>query len=210
MVASRMPSMENARSSSEAMPRPLGFMATTTAPGLVGRAVSAALAARGPLLIALVTFAVFSPALWNQFVDWDDQVNFLTNNEYRGLGWAHLKWMFTSFLIGQWIPLTCMPRGLDYTLWGMKPHGYHLTNLLLHAANAAVFFLVARRLLTRATPSVPGPMLTAGGAAAALFFALHPLRAESVAWVTERRGPFFRGFFLLSGVVFLSAPAPPP
>jgi tetratricopeptide (TPR) repeat protein len=200
-----MTSLENAPSSSKALPRPLEFMAATTTPGLAGRALSVALAARVPLLIALVTFAVFSPALWNQFVDWDDQVNFLTNNDYRGLGWTHLRWMFTSFLMGQWIPLTWMTLGLDYTLWGMKPLGYHLTNLLLHAANAAVFFLVARRLLTRASPSVPGPTLTAGAGAAALFFALHPLRAESVAWVTERRDLLSGLFFLLTVLTYLAA-----
>ncbi|OLB93597.1 MAG: hypothetical protein AUH30_19810 [Candidatus Rokubacteria bacterium 13_1_40CM_68_15] len=200
-----MTSLENAPSSTEALSRPLGFIATKTTPGLAGRALPVALAARVPLLIALVTFVVFSPALWNHFVDWDDQVNFLTNNDYRGLGWTHLRWMFTSFLMGQWIPLTWVTLGLDYTLWGMKPLGYHLTNLLLHAANAAVFFLVARRLLARATPAFPVPTLTASAAAAALFFALHPLRAESVAWVTERRDLLSGFFFLLTILAYLAA-----
>jgi len=163
-----MTSLENAPSRSEALPRPLGFIASPATPGLAGRALSVALAARVPLLIALVTFVVFSPALWNHFVDWDDQVNFLTNNDYRGLGWTHIRWMFTSFLMGQWIPLTWMTLGLDYTLWGMRPLGYHLTNLFLHAANAALCFLVARRLLARAMPSLSGATLTSGAAAAAL------------------------------------------
>src|SRR5439155_219135 len=157
MMVPRMTSLENAPSRSEALPRPLGFIASPATPGL---------AARVPLLIALVTFVVFSPALWNHFVDWDDQVNFLTNNDYRGLGWTHIRWMFTSFLMGQWIPLTWMTLGLDYTLWGMRPLGYHLTNLFLHAANAALCFLVARRLLARAMPSLSGATLTSGAAAA--------------------------------------------
>src|SRR5213594_2215166 len=157
-----MTSLENAPSPTEALSRPLGFIATKTTLGLAGRALPVALAARVPLLIALVTFDVFSPALWNHFVDWEDQVNFLTNNDYRGLGWTHLRWMFTSFLMGQWIPLTWVTLGLDYTLWGMKPPRSHLTNLLLHAANAAVFFLVARRLLARAAPAFTGKTLTAG------------------------------------------------
>src|SRR5207245_943664 len=92
MMVPRMTSLENAPSRSEALPRPLGFIASPATPGLAGRALSVALAARVPLLIALVTFVVFSPALWNHFVDWDDQVNFLTNNDYRGLGWTHIRW----------------------------------------------------------------------------------------------------------------------
>src|SRR3989475_12110658 len=64
---------------------------------------------------------------------------------------THLRWMWTTHL-GHYIPLTWMTLGLDYLLWGMNPVGYHLTSLLLHAANAVVFFFVVRRLLTRALP----------------------------------------------------------
>jgi Flp pilus assembly protein TadD len=93
-----------------------------------------------------------------------------------------------------------MTLGLDYLLWGMNPLGYHLTNLLLHAANAVVFFFVVRRLLTLAlpSPSERGRALTVSAAFAALVFAIHPLRVESVAWVTERRD-------VLSGLFYLSA-----
>ena len=59
-----------------------------------------------PVLIALVTFAVFLPALHNQFVGWDDADNFLNNPGYRGLGWPHLRWMWTTFHMGHYIPLT--------------------------------------------------------------------------------------------------------
>src|SRR5437870_9815211 len=152
-----------------------------------------------PALIALVTFAAFLPVLQNQFVDWDDQRNFLDNPHYRGLGWTHLRWMWTTHL-GHYIPLTWMTLGLDYLLWGMNPVGYHLTNLLLHAANAVVFFFVARRILTLAlpSPSERGHALAVAAGFAALVFAIHPLRVESVAWVTERRD-------VLSGLFYLSA-----
>src|SRR5438876_5608423 len=106
-----------------------------------------------PVLIALVTFAAFLPTLNNQFVGWDDQINFLENPHYRGLAWTHLRWMWTTHM-GHYIPLTWMTLGLDYLLWGMNPLGYHLTNLLLHAANAVGFFFIARRLLALA---LPGP-----------------------------------------------------
>src|SRR5438132_24412 len=139
-----------------------------------------------PLALALVTFAVFSPALSNNFVDWDDQINLTGNEEYRGLGTAQLKYFFTTVLMGHYIPLTWLTFGLDYVQWGMNPVGYHLTSLLLYAANAAVLYLVALRLLARAT-TLAGLPLRLGAVAATLFFALHPLRAESVVWVTERR-----------------------
>src|SRR5213592_2839244 len=159
-----------------------------------------------PALIALVTFAAFLPVLQNQFVDWDDQRNFLDNHHYRGLGWTHLRWMWTTHL-GHYIPLTWMTLGLDYLLWGMNPVGYHLTNLLLHAANAVVFFFVVRRLLTLAlpSPSEHGYALAVSAGVAALVFAIHPLRVESVAWVTERRDVLSGLFYLVAILLYLRA-----
>src|SRR5438132_10554539 len=152
-----------------------------------------------PALVALVTFVAFLPTLHNQFVNWDDVENFLDNPHYRGLGWIQLRWMWTTHL-GHYIPLTWMTLGLDYLLWGMNPLGYHLTNLLLHAANAVVFFFIVHRILTLALPGPAkrGHALAVAAGFAALVFAIHPLRVESVAWVTERRD-------VLSGLFYLSA-----
>src|SRR5213592_243181 len=159
-----------------------------------------------PVLIALFTLAAFLPALQNQFVNWDDKDNFLDNPHYRGLGWTHLRWMWTTHL-GHYIPLTWMTLGLDYLLWGMNPVGYHLTNLLLHAANAVVFFFVVRRLLTLAlpSPSEHGYALAVSAGVAALVFAIHPLRVESVAWVTERRDVLSGLFYLVAILLYLRA-----
>src|SRR5205809_4968928 len=157
-----------------------------------------------PVLIALVTFAAFLPTLQNQFVNWDDPRNFLENPDYRGLAWTNLRWMWTTHL-GHYIPLTWMTLGLDYLLWGMNPLGYHLTSLLLHAANAVVFFFIVRRILTLAlpAPSERGHALTASAGVAALVFAIHPLRVESVAWVTERRDVLSGLFYLLTILMYL-------
>src|SRR5439155_2592897 len=108
-----------------------------------------------PFLVVLVTLAAFLPTLQNQFVNWDDDINFLDNFHYRGLAWTHLRWMWTTHL-GHYIPLTWMTLGLDYLLWGMNPVGYHLTSLLLHATSAVVVFFLARRLLTLALPRASG------------------------------------------------------
>src|SRR5207247_8163222 len=136
----------------------------------------------------------------------DDKDNFLDNPHYRGLGWTHLRWMWTTHL-GHYIPLTWMTLGLDYLLWGMNPVGYHLTNLLLHAANAVVFFFVVRRLLTRAlsSPSERGHALALSAGFASLVFAIHPLRVESVAWATERRDVLSGLFYLLTILMLLRA-----
>src|SRR5882724_483418 len=159
-----------------------------------------------PVLVALVTFAAFLPALQNQFVNFDDDKNFLDNPYYRGLAWSHLRWMWTTHR-GHYIPLTWMTLGLDYLLWGLNPVGYHLMSLLLHAANAVVFFFVVRRILTRALPSLSerGHALAVSSGVAALVFAIHPLRVESVAWVTERRGVLSGLFYLVAILLYLRA-----
>src|SRR6059036_1073265 len=159
-----------------------------------------------PVLIALVTFAAFLPALQNQFVNWDDHENFRDNPHYRGLAWSQLRWMWTTHR-GHYIPLTWMTLGLDYLLWGMNPLGYHLTNLLLHAENAVVFFFVVRRILTLALlgASERGLALAVSAGFAALVFEIHPLRVESVAWATERRDVLSGLFYLLTLLMYLRA-----
>ena len=149
---------------------------------------------------------VFAPAVRNEFLDWDDLENFTNNPNYRGLGWTQLAWMWTTVLLGHYVPLTWMTLGLDYLIWGMNPAGYHLTNVLLHAANAGVFSLVALRLLgARGTAAgTEGPLPSGLGAAlAALVFAVHPLRVESVAWITERRDVLSGLFYLLAILAYL-------
>src|SRR5881396_482688 len=159
-----------------------------------------------PLLVVLCTLAAFLPTLQNHFVNWDDDKNFLDNPYYRGLAWTQLRWMWTTHL-GHYIPLTWMTFGLDYLLWGMNPLGYHLTNLLLHSANGVVFFFVVCRILARALPGLSerGHALAVSAGVAALVFAIHPLRVESVAWVTERRDVLSGLFYLVAILLYLRA-----
>lgn len=154
-------------------------------------------------VVAALALVIFAPTLGHDFVEWDDDRNFVRNEHYRGLGLTQLRWMFTSALLGHWIPVTWISLGVDYVMWGMRPAGYHLTNILLHAANAALMFLVSLRLLREAQPTAADASLRLGAAAAALFFALHPLRAESVAWITERRDVLSGFFYLLTVLAYL-------
>jgi Flp pilus assembly protein TadD len=163
-----------------------------------------------PVLVGVLAFVAFLPALDGGFLDWDDDRNFLWNTGYRGLGLRELQWMFTATWMGHYIPLTWLSLGLNHALGGMEPWGYHLGNLLLHAANTALLFLVARRLLAvavtgddRTHPPERGAAVSLGAAVAALLWALHPLRVESVAWITERRDVLCGFFYLLAVLAYL-------
>jgi tetratricopeptide (TPR) repeat protein len=158
-----------------------------------------------PALVFAVAFLTFWPGLSGEFVNWDDDVNFLSNRDFRGLGWSNLSWMATATHQGHWIPLSWLTLAVNYTLGGMNPWGYHLGNLLLHAASAVLFYFAARRLLGAAGTAAGEPALSAGAAFAALLFAVHPLRVESVVWVTERRDVQSVFFFLLSALGYLRA-----
>jgi Flp pilus assembly protein TadD len=162
------------------------------------------------VFIAILAFAVFLPALQNEFVGWDDYELLVNNPRYRGLGWEQLRWMFTTFHTGHYQPLSWMTFALDYLIWGMEPFGYHLTNMVLHAANALLFYFLALRLfpLALSTPAASANFdLRMAAGFAALFFAIHPLRVESVAWATERRDVLSAFFFLTTVLCYLQAAA---
>jgi tetratricopeptide (TPR) repeat protein len=157
-----------------------------------------------PLAVAFIVLACFASALGNEFVNWDDQLNLTENPHYRGLSLHHLRWMFSTVHLGHYQPLSWLTLAFDYSLWGMDPTGYHLTNVVLHAGNAVLFYCISLRLLCLALgaaglPALATTALRVAAAASALFFAIHPLRVESVAWVTERRD-VLSGFFYLGTV----------
>lgn len=167
------------------------------------------------VVLAILVVIPHSPGLRNDF-NYDDQSNIVENPHFRGLGPAQLRWMFTTFHMGHYQPLSWVTLGLDYLLWGNDPFGYHLTNLVLHVANAVCVYLLALAFLARpeprtvvsgprGAPSTAGVHFYAAALLAALFFALHPLRVESVAWVTERRDVLSSFFLLLSLLMYLHA-----
>src|SRR6266852_1236065 len=123
------------------------------------------------LAVAGLTCLVFLPALGGGFLPWDDESNLVANRAWRGLGPSQLGWMLTSFHKGHWIPVTWLSFAFDHVIWGMDPRGYHLTNVLIHGANAGLVCLLVMRLL-EAGRGVEGAARLAGGAAAALAFAL--------------------------------------
>ena len=150
------------------------------------------------LFLVLVTVLTFLPGLEGAFLDWDDRENFLHNPHFRGLGLTQLRWMLTTGLLGHWMPLTWLSLAVDWTIWGLNPFGYHLTSLGLHAICVVLVYILARRLFVLTAPRVAPTTHALGAGVAALLFAIHPLRVESVAWITERRD-------VLAGVFFLGA-----
>ncbi len=161
-----------------------------------------------PVGIALLTVAAFFSVLQNDFVNWDDRSNLFENPNYRGLGWSQIRWMFTTFHMTLYRPLTWLTLGFDYIVWGMDPFGYHLTSLLFHAANAILFYFVALRLLllTMASPEETVQLSHRAAAGfAALLFSLHPLRVEAVAWASARNDLVSAFFFLATLLLYLKA-----
>ena len=174
----------------------------------VGPAVSAEISLVPPVLVFLLTIVAFLPILQNGFVNWDDESFLVSNLNYRGLGWKEIHWMFTTCYLSSCMPLTWVTYGLDYVLWGMNPLGYHLTSLLIHAANAVLFYFVCLRLLklalSRLALTWQLPIRVAAGFAA-LFFALHPLQVEAVAWTIGREMAVAGFFFFLTLLCYLNA-----
>lgn len=139
------------------------------------------------LVIAIAAAAAFAPTLANGFTNFDDNAYLTDNPLVRSLSPANLARIFTTTPPHTLFnPLVTLSFAIEYKLWGLEPLGYHAVNLLLHLVNALLVFALARGLAARRGTAL----------LASLLFALHPLRVDSVAWVTERKD-LLSAFFLL-------------
>jgi tetratricopeptide (TPR) repeat protein len=139
--------------------------------------------------LLLATGLVFGQTVRHAFVNLDDNVYVYENPHVsRGLSVPGFVWAFSHSHVANWHPLTWISLMLDCQLYGLYAGGHHLTNVLLHAATAILLLLVLRRMTGSLWPSL----------FVAASFAIHPLRAESVAWVTERKDVLSGLFFLLT------------
>jgi len=122
------------------------------------------------------------------FVNYDDP-DYVTANPHvqAGFNAAGVKWALSAGIASNWHPLTWMSHMLDWSWFGHAPRGHHATSVVLHALNAALAFAALRRLT--------GALWTSAFCAA--LFAWHPLRVESVAWVSERKD-VLSGFFFFA------------
>jgi tetratricopeptide (TPR) repeat protein len=154
---------------------------------------------RWALVVAGLTALVFLPVLQGTFLRWDDCSLYVENPYYRGLDLSHWRWMCSTFLLGHWQPLTWLSCALDSTIWGMNPLGWHLTHLLIHALNAVLVYLLCLAFLSERK----GRYVVA--ALAALFWAVHPLRVEAVAWLATRGYLLCTTFCLLTVLFYVQA-----
>jgi tetratricopeptide (TPR) repeat protein len=145
------------------------------------------------ILLGLATIVLYWPATQCDFISYDDP-DYVTANDLiqNGISFENLRWALTSFVSANWHPITIWSHMLDCQLFGIKPWGHHLTSVVLHALNTALVFLFLRGLTGAVWRSV----------LVAVLFAIHPLRVESVAWVSERKDVLSTFFGLLTLICY--------
>ncbi len=165
------------------------------------------------VVIVVVTTAVFWRVLVSDFVTWDDDINIYKNDLIRGLDTGHVARMFLDVEQAmRYKPLTWLAWAIIYACDGLNPFGYHFANLLLHCANAVLVFVVIRRLLLSGGGDVRDAKtreyLSISAGLGALFWAIHPLRVEPVAWATGLPYDLSLFFMLVSFVCYLGMSCP--
>jgi Flp pilus assembly protein TadD len=141
------------------------------------------------LLLTVATLLAFAPVTETGYVDYDDDVYVSANAHIQqGVDGGSLRWALTSFYASNWHPVTWLSHMLDWTLYGRKPLGHHVTSLLVHLASVLVLFFALDRMT-----GAPGR-----SAFAAALFAVHPLHVESVAWLAERKDVLCALFWFLA------------
>lgn len=144
-------------------------------------------------ILLVVAGLVYGGILGHQFIfNWDDSAYVVENEAVRGITLDHVRAAFSSFYVGNYAPVHIVSYMLDYSIWGLRPYGYLLTNLLLHAANGLLFYVLLVRL----------HLGKVGALFAALLFLVHPVQVETVAWVAERKNLLAMLFFLISLLLY--------
>jgi hypothetical protein len=145
--------------------------------------------------IAAAALLVNRATLRFGFVSWDDS-RYVTENPWiRGWSWQNLHHIFTKSYFVSYMPLQLVSYVLDYSLWGLRPFGYHLQQILLHALSSVLAFVLVRRLFGRFWVAF----------IAGVLFAVHPSHVESVAWVSARKDVLSAAFLFPSVIFYLLA-----
>lgn len=147
------------------------------------------------LFLIIVFVAVFIRTISFQFVNLDD-FDYITQNIHvtGGITRENILWAFTTFHAANWHPVTWISHMIDCQIYNLSPWGHHLTNVLLHAVNTALLFLLLSRLSGALWKS----------ALVATLFSIHPLHVESVAWVSERKDVLSTMFLLLTLICYIN------
>ena len=142
------------------------------------------------VFLSVIVFLTFLPGLAGEFLNWDDSTHLFENMAVKNFDLARI---FQQTVQSVYIPLTTLSFAVEYRFFGDHPFGYHLDNLILHALNTVLVYLLGMRL-----GLVPRAALMA-----ALIFGIHPMKVESVSWVTERKDLMYAFFYLLSILQYL-------
>ncbi len=145
------------------------------------------------ILLAIITLICFSNAFKNEFTNWDDQAYVTDNALIKSLSADGIKEIFSSYCMGNYHPLAVLSLAIDFNLYKLEPYGYHATSIIIHVLNVLLVFIFIRLLSGNTLAS----FITA------LFFGIHPMHVESVAWVSERKDVLYLFFYIASLCVYL-------
>lgn len=144
--------------------------------------------------VLMITFVAFLPTLSNKFIEtWDDGVYVTDNTMITQFNWETVKACFTTQKNGTYVPIPLLSFALEYKFFGLNPLPYHLNNLLLHLLCTMFVFFILKLLRIPALYAALG----------ALLFGIHPMRVETVAWVTERKDLLFSVFYLGAIITYI-------
>ncbi|MBX2991654.1 MAG: tetratricopeptide repeat protein [Bacteroidetes bacterium] len=165
------------------------------------------------IVILACTFVLFSPTMGFDFVNWDDDMYVYENDRVQAFTVENVTWFFSHSYYHSYIPLTMLSHMIDFAIWRFNPSGHHLTNVILHALNAVWVFLLSLQLfaILKHGTAVRGfrellfrevdRAILFPAAFTACLFAWHPLRVESVAWISDRKD-LLCFFFLLPATIY--------
>ncbi len=136
--------------------------------------------------VLLITAVCFLRARGYDFVNWDDDFNITKNPNLRNLDWANIKGIFTSHVIGNYNPLTTLSFAIEKHLFGLDPAVFHTTNVVLHLVCTFLAYRFTRLLGLSVTVAT----------IVAFLFGVHPMKVESVVWITERKDVLYSAFYL--------------
>ena len=144
----------------------------------------------GLALILFLTFLVYRSSTGNGFVLWDDD-KYIQNNAL--ITSINLKEIFSTYVMGNYHPFTMLGYAIQYQFFGQDATGYHVVNLMLHLLNVVLVYFVILKLSNKSLVAL----------VAALFFGLHPMHVESVAWASELKDLLYASFYLGAFICYL-------
>ena len=145
-------------------------------------------------LVPVLVFAylVFSGVTSHEFLNWDDQLQVVSNPDIDTLNFPSVKKIFSSTYVGMYQPVTTISFAIDNALYGKDSFGFHLTSLILHLVNILLLYFLLLRLKLKPIQALL-PLI---------FFALHPMQVEPVAWISARSTLLFSQFYIMALIFY--------